>query len=59
MRRFASDFAFSDAFLQLGTISGELVHGVVSYSRIATGKGQRTRELTTTCNGHHWRAGDD
>ena len=47
MRRFASDFAFSDAFLQLGTISGELVHG------------QRTRELTTTCNGHHWRAGDD
>ena len=30
MRRFASDFAFSDAFLQLGTISGELVHGVVS-----------------------------
>lgn len=32
MRRFASDFAFSDAFLQLGTISGELVHGAVSYS---------------------------
>lgn len=31
MRRFASDFAFSDAFLQLGTISGVLVHGVVSY----------------------------
>lgn len=26
--------------------------------RITTGKGQRTRELTTTCNGRHRRAGD-
>ena len=32
MRRFASDFAFSDDFLQLSTICGELVRGVLSYS---------------------------
>lgn len=32
MRYFASDFAFSDDFLQLSTISGELAHGVVSYN---------------------------
>jgi len=29
-----------------------------AWYRIATGKGQRTRELTTTCNGRHRRAGD-
>lgn len=32
MRYFASDFAFSDDFLQLSTICGKFVYGMVSYS---------------------------
>lgn len=35
-----------------------MANSCMVWYRIATGKGQRTRELTTTCNSRHWRAGD-
>ncbi len=42
-------FCFCDGFVEILC--------AVCYSAHA-GKGQRTRELTTTCNSHHRRAGD-
>ena len=35
-----------------------VVRQMILWYRVITGKGQRTRELTTTCNSRHRRAGD-
>ena len=35
-----------------------VVRQIILWYRVITGKGQRTRELTTTCNGRHRRAGN-